>query len=284
MKRRLSHSQNFFRETAAVRELVGKVNITTEDVVVEIGSGKGIITLELAKKARKVIAVEVDKQLYSELIEKLRGLDNVELINADFMTWALPRQPYKVFANIPFNMTAEIVGKLIGDEHSPELTYLIMQEKATERFVGQPVAKDTQISILLKNEFEAEIIAKISRREFMPKPMVDAVLLMLRKRDKPLIEIRDRQIWRDFVVYGYNQWKPTVLEAFVKIFSHEQRQKLEQVVGRKTKPREVRVEQWVALFEYFKENVADDKKVLVAGAERKLKMRQDKLQKIHRTR
>jgi len=284
MKRRLSHSQNFFRETAAVRELVGKVNIATEDVVVEIGSGKGIITLELAKKARKVIAVEVDKQLYSELIEKLRGLDNVELINADFMTWALPRQPYKVFANIPFNMTAEIVGKLIGDEHSPELTYLIMQEKATERFVGQPVAKDTQISILLKNEFEAEIIAKISRREFMPKPMVDAVLLMLRKRDKPLIEIRDRQIWRDFVVYGYNQWKPTVLEAFVKIFSHEQRQKLEQVVGRKTKPREVRVEQWVALFEYFKENVADDKKVLVAGAERKLKMRQDKLQKIHRTR
>ena len=264
--------------------MVGKVNITTEDVVVEIGSGKGIITLELAKKARKVIAVEVDKQLYSELIEKLRGLDNVELINADFMTWALPRQPYKVFANIPFNMTAEIVGKLIGDEHSPELTYLIMQEKATERFVGQPVAKDTQISILLKNEFEAEIIAKISRREFMPKPMVDAVLLMLRKRDKPLIEIRDRQIWRDFVVYGYNQWKPTVLEAFVKIFSHEQRQKLEQVVGRKTKPREVRVEQWVALFEYFKENVADDKKVLVAGAERKLKMRQDKLQKIHRTR
>ena len=153
--------------------MVGKVNITTEDVVVEIGSGKGIITLELAKKARKVIAVEVDKQLYSELIEKLRGLDNVELINADFMTWALPRQPYKVFANIPFNMTAEIVGKLIGDEHSPELTYLIMQEKATERFVGQPVAKDTQISILLKNEFEAEIIAKISRREFMPKPMVD---------------------------------------------------------------------------------------------------------------
>ena len=284
MKRRLSHSQNFFRETAAVRELVGKVNIATEDVVVEIGSGKGIITLELAKKARKVIAVEVDKQLYSELIEKLRGLDNVELINADFMTWALPRQPYKVFANIPFNMTAEIVGKLIGDEHSPELTYLIMQEKATERFVGQPVAKDTQISILLKNEFEAEIITKINRREFVPRPKVDAVLLMLKKRYKPLVRTKDRQIWRDFVVYGYNQWKPTILEAFVKVFSHEQRQKLEQVVGRKTKPREVRVEQWVALFEYFKENVADDKKVLVAGAERKLKMRQDKLQKIHRTR
>ena len=92
-----------------VKELVEKTKITAEDVVVEIGAGKGIITAELAKKARKVIAVEVDKQLYSELVEKLRGLDNVELINTDFMTWALPQGPYKVFANIPFTTTKKTV-------------------------------------------------------------------------------------------------------------------------------------------------------------------------------
>jgi len=268
-----------------VKELVAKANLTAGDVVVEIGAGKGIITVELAKKAKKVIAVEVDKQLYSELVEKLRGLDNVELINTDFMKWELPKEPYKVFANIPFNMTAEVVLKLIGDEHSPELAYLIMQDKAAERFVGQPVAKDTQTSILLKNEFEAEIITKINRREFVPRPKVDAVLLMLKKRDKPLVRTKDRQIWRDFVVYGYNQWKPTILEAFVKVFSHEQRQKLERIVGgRRAKPSDLTVEQWVEMFGIFGKYVEKGKVVLVAGAESKLEKQQQKLMKIHRRR
>src|SRR3989339_1826522 len=279
MERRLSHSQNYFRDPVMVKELVEKTKITAEDVVVEIGAGKGIITAELAKKARKVIAVEVDKQLYSELVEKLRGLDNVELINTDFMTWALPQGPYKVFANIPFNMTAEIVGRLIGDERSPELVYLIMQDKAAERFVGQPVAKDTQISILLKNEFEVEIITKINRREFVPRPMVDAVLLVLKKRDKPLVRAKDRQMWRDFVVYGYNQWKPTILGAFVKVFSHEQRQKLEKKIRTLDKPRDLTIEQWRSLFGEFNLYVNEEKKTLVRGAESKLKKQQQKLTK-----
>lgn len=285
MERKLSHSQNYFRNSEFVWDLVTQAKITKNDLVVEIGAGKGIITAELAKKAGKVIAVELDRKLYRELVEKFRGEANVEIVSADFMKWELPKEPYKVFANIPFNMTAEIINKLLYDQHPPKTAYLIMQNKAAERFVGQPVAQDTQTSILLKNEFEAEIILQINRREFRPIPRVDSVLIVFRHRNAPLVEPSERQLFRDLVVYGYNQWKPTVLEALEKVFSHQQRQKLKRVLGgARAKPRDLTIEQWVELFGVFVKLVGRDKKVLVAGAESKLKMQQNKLQKVHRTR
>jgi 23S rRNA (adenine-N6)-dimethyltransferase len=280
----LSHSQNYFRYHTTVQALVDKAEITDQDTVVEIGPGKGIITRELSARAKKVIAVEVDPRLYRGLSEKLRGLDNVELIQADFVTWELPTEPYKVFANIPFNMTADIVGKLISDANSPTLAYLIMQDKAAERYVGHPLSQDTQVSILIKSEFEVSIVSRISRQEFAPTPQVGVVLTLFRKRDKPLVDANDRQGFRDFVIYTYNQWKPSVLDSLAKLFSYEQRQKLAKQVGAHTKPRELKVEQWVSLFETYMLYVSDEKKALVVGAERRLKLQQAKLQKIHRTR
>ncbi len=284
MDRLLSHSQNYLTNQLRVKELVAQAEIRDQDTVVEIGPGKGIITQELAKCARQVIAVEVDPKLYSLLQGKISNLSNVELILADFLTWQLPSTPFKVFANIPFNMTAEIVTKLVNDINPPTLAYLIMQDKAAERFIGQPLVQDTQFSILLKNEFEVSIVTRISRQEFAPTPKAGVVLIEFRKRDKPLVDSAERKAFRDFVVYGYNQWKPTVLEAFAKIFSAGQQQKLKKVVDVHAKPRELKIEQWVSLFKTYLQDVGEEKKALVAGAEQRLKLQQRNLQKIHRTR
>lgn len=284
-KRKLSHSQNFLKSPEFVKGLVDKANIGANDLVVEIGPGKGIITKLLASKAGRVIGVEMDDKLFADLRKQFQGNSNVEMIKADFLKWELPPEPYKVFSNIPFNMTTEIVVKLLNANNPPTTAYLIMQDKAAERFIGDPVSKNTQMSILLKPYFEMAIVARIDRKQFTPVPKVNAVLAMFERRRKPLVEPQFTQLFRDFVVYGYNQWQPTVLAAFGKIFTHKQRAILEKRADiRGAKPRDLNLEQWLVLFSAFVDHASDDKKVVVRGAEERLKKQQEKLQKQFRTR
>ncbi|BCX14635.1 MAG: ribosomal RNA small subunit methyltransferase A [Patescibacteria group bacterium] len=281
--RELWQSQNFLRRPEFVASLVERTDITRDDLVIEIGPGKGIITQQLARRARRVIAVEIDKGLAGNLRASFQNSPNVEIVEADFLKWWLPREPYKVFSNIPFNMTADIVRRLTEDRNPPLVAYLIMQDKAAFRFMGRP--KDSQTSILLKPWFEVEIVANIDRREFTPVPKINAVLAKFRKREQPLVKPEFCQWFRDFVVYGYNQWKPTILDAFREVFSPKQRNILERELRiRGARPSDLTLEQWLKLFETFCVYVPSDKKEVVKGAEERLKRQQGSLKKRHRTR
>ncbi len=285
-KRQLSHSQNFLKNPGFVRSLIDKTDLKAGDLVVEIGLGKGIITKLLVEKGCRVIGVELDNQLFVNLVNQFKDYSNVEIMKTDFLKWNLPSKPYKVFSNIPFNMTTDIITKLLNGENPLEVAYLILQDKAAERFFGAPLAKDTQMSILLKPYFEMAIVSKIDRKQFTPIPNIGAVLAMFRKRQTPLVEPQFYQLFRDFIVYGYNQWKPTVLEAFEKVFSTKQRSILEHKIAtiRRAKPRDLKIDQWLTLFESFQNYAPEDKKNLVMGAEKRLKDQQKVLQKQHRTR
>jgi len=280
---KLWQSQNFLRRPEFVADLVGKTDTTRSDLVVEIGPGRGIITQELVKRARKVIAVEADPRLAASLKASFQDRTNIQIIKADFLKWGFPREPYKVFSNIPFNMTADIVRKLTEARNPLQVAYLIMQEEAAFRFMGRP--KDSQTSILLAPWFEVRIISNIDRREFTPIPNINAVLAEFRKRDEPLVTEENQQTFRDFVVYGYNQWQPTILDAFREVFSSRQRKILERELRiRNLKPSDLTIEQWLKLFETFLNFVPQERKDLVRGAETRLKEQQKRLQKWHRTR
>ncbi|MGB9706708.1 MAG: 23S ribosomal RNA methyltransferase Erm [Microgenomates group bacterium] len=281
--RELWQSQNFLRRPEFVANLIERTTITDSDLVVEIGPGKGIITQQLAKRAGRVIAVEVDQRLAANLKASFQGVPNIQIVEADFLKWELPGTPYKVFSNIPFNMTADIVRKLTEDRNPPQVAYLIMQDKAAFRFIGRP--KDCQTSILLKPWFEVRIISNIDRCEFAPVPNINAVLAEFRKREQPLVEPRFRQWFRDFVIYGYNQWQPTVLDAFRKVFSPRQRSIIERELKiRNLKPSDLTIEQWLKLFETFLSFVPQEKRDTVKGAEKRLESQQQRLRKWHRTR
>ncbi len=283
--RKLSHSQNFLKSRKFVESLLDKTNINSNDLVVEIGPGKGIITHQLLAHAGRVLTIEIDEKLASSLHMIFGKNQNLNIVNADFLKWQLPKGPYKVFANIPFNMTADILKKLVADKNPPKVAYLIMQDKAAERFIGEPLVKDSQTSILLKPWFEMKIIEHIDREEFIPTPSVNAVLFMFQKKAIPLINSQLEQLFRDFVVYGYNQWKPTILEALEKVFSPKQRNILSKELRIKDiKPSDLKIEHWLKLFDSFIKYVSEDKKGLVKEAEQKLKAQQNKLQKQHRTR
>lgn len=284
--RELWQSQNFLRRPEFVRSLIDKTDLSEHDTVIEIGPGKGIITQQLAKIAHQVIAVEIDQKLAINLQNSFQKSPNIKIVRADFLRWPLPQEsPYTVFSNIPFNMTANIVQKLTRDRNPPRVAYLIMQDKAAFRFIGKPQAKESQTSILLKPWFEIEIIANIDRREFTPIPQINAVLAEFRKREPPLVEKESCQWFRDFVIYGYNQWQPTILDAFKKVFSPRQRDILERELGiRGLKPSDLTIDQWLELFKTFTTYVPPDRKRFVWGAEERLEKKQKNLKKWHRTR
>ena len=137
--RNLGYSQNFLVNPTLVSELVKRSGIKPDDLVYEIGPGRGIITEQLAKNCQQVIAIEHDKKLFSELIVKFRVLKNIKLISGDFLKFDLPSTGhYKIFANIPFDLTAEIINKLTMASNPPTVSYLIVQEEAARKYAGQP--------------------------------------------------------------------------------------------------------------------------------------------------
>lgn len=284
--RKLSHSQNFLKNQRLVESLVKKSSINSNDIVYEIGPGKGIITIELAKICRQVIAIETDQKLFKDLENKFAGNDKIKIILHDFLNFNLPKNDYKIFANIPFNLTADIVGKITKLDNPPIDAFLIIQKEAALKFAGQPYYKESQYSLLLKPIFEFKIITKLRKSDFQPQPKVDTVLLQIKKRERPLVEQKQIQLYKDFIVYAFNQWKPTLKQGLGKIFSGIQYNKLSHNLNfyKDSKPTDLNFEQWIGIFNYFLIGVSEEKKRIVFGSEKKLKKQQSKLQKIHRTR
>lgn len=284
-QRKISNSQNFLKDSRFVADLIDKTDIKTGDLVVEIGPGKGIITNELVRVASKVIGVEYDPNLAKNLKSRFLNIPKVEIVEANFLEWQLPLKPYKIFSNIPFNMTADIINKLLFSENPPTTAYLIMQDKAAERFIGKPIGSNTQISIFLQAFFEMKIITNIDRRNFAPVPDINAVLVEFQRRKLSLVDFGSIDLYRDFVVYGFNQWKPTILEAFSKVFSDKQLEIMKNSYKLdKLKPSELTIEQWTRMFDSFNKYVFQDKKNIVKGSERELRLKQKVMQKQHRMR
>lgn len=188
-----SISQNFLTDRRIIDRLLSRTDISDNDTVLEIGAGKGHITKALSKRAKTVVSYEIDGNLYEKLKPCLA--ENVRLILGDFLKCKLPKPPYKVFANIPFSRTSEIMRKLTA-ERLPEHIWLIMEKGAAKRFCGLP--SENINSLLLKPFFDVKISYYFNRTDFHPAPRKDVVLLELAKKpaDIPLSQKRD---FSDFI-------------------------------------------------------------------------------------
>ena len=176
-------SQNFLTSRRLLERIVRKSTITRDDIVLEIGSGKGHLTKVLCRKANFVYSIEIDRKLYEHAKERLKNASNLKIICKDFMKYHLPNKGnYKVFANIPYYLTTKIVRKLTEDAHPPSEIWLVMEKGASKRFLGIPT--ETKYSLALKLRWKLDIVYFFNKEDFHPKPSVDSVLLhFLRKKD-----------------------------------------------------------------------------------------------------
>lgn len=257
--KQIALAQNFLRSPKLVRALLEVSSIGPDDIVYEIGPGGGIITAELARLARKVVAIEKDPDLARGLCRRFRDLDTVKIAEHDFLRYHISDPEYKIFASIPYNLTAEIVRRILYTPPAPREAYLILQKEAAEKFSGIP--RETQFSVLAKAFFEIHILRELRRTDFEPVPRVDSVLLRIKRRQPALLRREDAFLYRRFVRYGFGTWKHSLKLTFKSVFSYEQWKRLSKDLRfpPDATPSSLTFEQWLGLFECFKQRVPGKK-------------------------
>jgi 23S rRNA (adenine-N6)-dimethyltransferase len=286
LRNSIRYSQNFLKEKGLIEQLVGNSSLTNDDTVFEIGSGKGIITGVLSSCCRSVTAIETDPSLVGELKRKFQTASNVQVQQADFLTYSLPLTSYKVFSNIPFNITADIIRKLLSAPNPPDDSYLIVQQEAASKFAGAPFGKETLFSVLIKPWYELAITYNFKRSDFMPEPNVNIVLLQIKKRPNPLIITNESQQYKDFVVFAFNRSNPNLKKGLQHIFTSTQLTQIARNLRFEPSitPTKLTFDQWLGLFQAFVALVDSRKKQIVSGSEAKMRKEQSELDKVHRTR
>ena len=277
------HTQNFLRDPALARTLVDRAGLTDTDLVYEIGAGSGTITAALADRCQAVTANEIDGPLCDALRSRFADRPSVEVRCGDFLREPLPTEPYKVFANPPFDITSEIIAKLVGADRPPDDTFLFVQREAAARYRGLP--NETLVGLLLRPFFVPSIVHRFQRDDFVPKPSVEVVMLRLRKRGPPLVMPEDAQPYRDLVVAGFTAWKPTIGAALARTFGPRAARRLLTAAGLDPalRPGQVPFEGWLRLHAQFA-RMPDALRSRVAGAEVRLRREQAHLRKEHRSR
>jgi 23S rRNA (adenine-N6)-dimethyltransferase len=279
----LRHSQNFLLSPRLVDRLLDRAGIAADDLVIEIGPGRGVITARLAARCRQVLAVEKDP----DLVEKLRGrfadTANVALFAADFLEFPLPRSPYKVFANIPFDVTAAIVGKLTSGVSPPVDSFLAVQREAAARFLGAP--RETLAAVRLKPGFAPSVVHAFRPTDFSPVPGVEVVLLRLQRRDVPLVAAEDAARFADLVTFAFTAWQPTVRQALALALPRREVSAIERAadIALDRPPSALPFAAWLDLFGAFR-MVMRERGSAIDGARERLERQQAGLRKVHRTR
>lgn len=244
-----SLSQNFIKYPELVRELLLESDITKNDTVLEIGPGHGVITKELCCQSAQVIAIEKDEVLGNNLIESTKNIPNLKVIINDFLKYHLPTTPYKVFANIPFAITSEIISKFLKTTPIPGSMYFLMQLETAQKFVGSP---ETLSSLLVKPWYQVRIIGDIDRSNFTKKPQVQIVFIEFKKRPLPFIKDENKADYYDFVNYGFKQWQPTFLDSYKKLLTYPQLKKIEKTFKiTDLKLTEVSFDTWLQIFKTY---------------------------------
>lgn len=285
--RKIGHSQNFIKNPQVLESLVRDSSISKNDLVIEIGAGDGEITKVLSKYSKEVIAIEKDKKLYKKLFNDLKNKSNVKILNTDIFEFHFPTsKSYKVFSNIPFNYTADIVRLLTEQQNLSEDIYLFVQKQAALNYFGRPKTKESLKSLFTQLHFKLFIVHRFKRGDFRPVPKVDIVLLRLKKLPQPLLSKTKTANWKDFVVYAFSQTKPSLKEGLGRIFTAKQFDQISKdlKIKPKSKPKDLSLEQWLGLYNFFDTDVDKNRKNFVNNSYHQLLRQQKSLKKIHRTR
>ncbi len=183
--------QNFLKSKKIAEEIIKAADLSLDDVVLEVGPGKGFLTEELIKTGAKIIAVEKDKNLAEFLKEKFTGVKNLEIINADILKFksANWRIKFKIVANIPYYITSHFLRKFLESDPpaggQPSLMVLMLQKEVAERIVSK---KESLLSISVKVYGSPKIIRRVKAGNFEPKPKVDSAILKISDISKNFFE------------------------------------------------------------------------------------------------
>jgi 16S rRNA (adenine1518-N6/adenine1519-N6)-dimethyltransferase len=191
----LKHSlgQNFIVDVATRDRIADAASLSRDDEVLEVGAGAGGLTVALAQRTRRVVAVELDRRLIPVLNDVAGGLDNVEVVEADILALdqsaLFPGGGHVVAGNIPYNLTGALIRKLLDRKPRPHRLSLVVQKEVAERWTASGGASLATVAVQVFARPTMKFTIPASA--FMPPPRVDSACVVLEVRDRPAVDIPD---------------------------------------------------------------------------------------------
>lgn len=222
-----SLGQNFLIDKNFVDKIVESADIENQNVL-EIGPGIGTITYEMAKTAKKVVAIEIDQSLMPILDQNLEEFDNAKVINEDILKVDLKNlveeefngESFKVVSNLPYYITTPIIEKLITTGlPCNDMTIMVQKEVAERMVAGEKDKEYSSLSVFIKFYTDAKVIVNLPKSVFMPQPKIDSTILNLKLR------IYDNNVNEDtlfkLVRAGFNKRRKTILNSMSDVVSKD---------------------------------------------------------------
>lgn len=215
LKANKSLGQNFLISEEIITGIVEKANVSKEDLIIEVGPGLGSLTAELAKKAGKVVAIELDPNMVEILNERFSLYDNVEIIHADILKTNLneiirQHENAKVVANLPYYITTPIVMKLLEEKINVKEITVMVQKEVGERFSATPGGKEYgAITVSINYYTESKIILDVPKENFNPIPEVDSCVVQLKLRNEH-IELKDKKTFFNVIKVAFSQRRKNI--------------------------------------------------------------------------
>ena len=281
--------QVFLYDTSILRRIIQIAQLSEEDLVVEIGPGRGSLTRMLAESAKNVIAIELDERLFEELKVRLAGCDNVLLIHEDALKYPYENLPdFKVVANIPYYITTPIIFRLLQMKHTPDLwdaqkigeiipsphptlkkgggvgyqvkknlksMTLTIQKEVAERIVASPGGKDYGVlSVMIQYYTEPELKFIIPRGAFRPIPKINSAVVHFKILEKPPVSVKNEEFFFRVVKMAFSQRRKMLSNA-LKSMGEDIKDKLAEAgIIPSRRPETLSIEEFARLSDVLKGN------------------------------
>ncbi|MFC1756784.1 16S rRNA (adenine(1518)-N(6)/adenine(1519)-N(6))-dimethyltransferase RsmA [Patescibacteria group bacterium] len=201
--------QNFLTSSNIAKDIVQIAEVTKSDTVLEVGPGKGILTEELVKEAKQVLAVEKDKVLFDLLQNNFKDQKNLKLVHNDILKFNLSNcslvdNGYKLVANIPYYLTSHLLKYFLSAEKQPSMIVFMIQKEVGERILAKD-GKESILSVSIKAYGQPKIVKNVSAKHFIPKPKVDSVVIKINNISKKFFKNIDEKEFFSLVKQGFSQ-------------------------------------------------------------------------------
>ncbi|MCD2138338.1 16S rRNA (adenine(1518)-N(6)/adenine(1519)-N(6))-dimethyltransferase RsmA [Salinicoccus halitifaciens] len=223
-----SLGQNFLIDANVIHKVLDKAAVDRETAVIEVGPGIGSLTEQIAKRAGRVIAYEIDQRLIPVLNDTLAPYSNVKVINEDILKADIGAmieeelsdfKEIVVIANLPYYITTPILMNFLMQKLPIDRYYVMMQKEVGERISAEPNTKAYgSLTIAIDYYTEAKIVQNVPKAVFMPAPNVDSIIVEMKARQSPKVAVDDEDTFFRLTKGAFIQRRKTILNNYLSLF------------------------------------------------------------------
>nr|WP_176712676.1 16S rRNA (adenine(1518)-N(6)/adenine(1519)-N(6))-dimethyltransferase RsmA [Clostridium septicum] len=211
-----SLGQNFLIDDSVPRDIVNGAEVDENDLVIEIGPGVGTLTAQLLKRAKKVVAIELDNDLIPILQQEIGDNPKFTLIHndalkVDFNEIIGEEKSVKLVANLPYYVTTPIIVKLLKEDYKFKSLTIMIQKEVAERMNAEPGNKDYgALSLLVQYYCNTSIVRRVPPQCFIPRPKVDSIVIRLERLEEPKVKVENEKLFFDIIRSSFNMRRKTL--------------------------------------------------------------------------